>query len=77
MSQFFEDVPSGVIDGTNISFTLHYAPATIFGGPSVEVYLNGLLQEPDGVDFTLNDLNITYVQPPQIGDAITAWVFQS
>ena len=76
MSQFFEDVPSGVINGTNTQFTIHYNPTTIFTTPSLEVYLNGVLQQ-GGTDYTLSIMTLAFTNPPLVGDFISTWVFQT
>lgn len=48
----YKEVPTGAINGSNASFDLTYAPIP----GSEHVYLNGILQEGDGEDYTLNEL---------------------
>lgn len=65
-----QDVPGGVVDGTNNSFTLSAVPNP---ATNLDVYRNGLLQEP-GTDYTLagsNVIQFTAGNIPQPGD--TCW----
>jgi hypothetical protein len=52
-----EEVPRGVIDGTNVTFTLNFQPAP-WG--SIHVYRNGLRQMRH-TDFELGGLNHTQI----------------
>lgn len=63
-----QEVPAGVVDGVNRTFTLANTPSPV---TSLQVFRNGLLQAP-GVDFTLsgNVLTFTAVSTPQAGDRI-------
>jgi hypothetical protein len=66
-----QDVPGGVVDGSNNSFTLSAVPNPV---TSLDVYRNGLLQEP-GTDYTLAGSNIiqfTAGNIPQPGDTLLA-----
>ncbi len=64
------ETPSGVVDGSNATFTLSAAPAPQTG---LMLYRNGLLQK-QGLDYTLNG-NVIQFAPgavPQPGDVLTA-----
>ncbi len=68
-----EEVPRGVIDGTNTTFTLNFQPAP-WG--SIHVFRNGLRQQRNN-DFTLGGPNHTQVifnviSTPQPGDILLA-----
>jgi hypothetical protein len=54
--------PNGIL----VLFTLANAPVV----NSVQVYLNGLLQEPNGGDYTLSGSGITFVVAPETGDLL-------
>lgn len=59
--------PTGSINGTNTSFTLSATPEA----NSLEVYLNGLLQQPGvGNDYTVSGTQLTFTTAPEIGDII-------
>lgn len=58
--------PSGSVNGSNVTFTL---PDTPISG-SEEVYLNGLLQEPGGADYSISAATITYATAPLSGDRL-------
>lgn len=56
------EVPSGVIDGANVTFTLANTP---FAGKE-SLYLNGLLQNVGGGnDYTISGATITYNNAPK------------
>jgi hypothetical protein len=68
-----EEVPRGVIDGTNTTFTLNFQPAP-WG--SIHVFRNGLRQQRNN-DFALGGPNHTQVifnliATPQPGDILLA-----
>ena len=61
------EVPSGLSDGINKTFTLIHEPK--FG--SEHVYLNGLLQDPgDSLDYKISDNIITFREPPFLGSTV-------
>ncbi len=64
------EVPAGVIDGTNASFTLANIPAP---STSLHLFLNGLLLQPT-VDYTLSSAAITFLGAsiPQPSDTLLA-----
>jgi alpha-tubulin suppressor-like RCC1 family protein len=61
------EVPSGLINGSNVTFTLDNTPVS--GGE--QVYLNGLLQDPGaGNSYTISGSTITFLSAPLSGDEI-------
>lgn len=60
------ETPSGTVNGSNAAFVLANTPASNME----EVYLNGLLQEGGGEDYTLATATITFVSAPLTGDRI-------
>ena len=66
-----EEVPAGTIDGTNTSFTLNFSPNP---PKSLQLFLNGVLQKPGGVDYTLTSGNVViYTAAPSSGSSHLAW----
>lgn len=62
------EVPAGVIDGTNVTFTLINTPTP---ASSLRLYRNGLRKvSPD--DYTITGNTITYQNPPSPGDSHVA-----
>jgi hypothetical protein len=53
----FKETPTGTIDGSNAVFTIANTPVT----GSEHVYVNGVLQEGGGADYTLSTATITFV----------------
>ncbi|HEX7295269.1 MAG TPA: hypothetical protein VF251_05915 [Pyrinomonadaceae bacterium] len=60
------ETPSGSVNGSNDTFTLANTPAS----GKEEVFLNGLLQEPGGEDYTITTNSIVFVSAPLTGDRI-------
>ena len=60
------ETPSGTVNGVNDTFTLANSPAS----GKEEVFLNGLLQDPAGEDYTITTNSIVFVSPPLTGDRI-------
>jgi hypothetical protein len=60
------EIPTGTINGVNAVFTLTNTP--IIG--SEQVFLNGLLQDARGMDYSISGAVITYLIPPLVGDRI-------
>ncbi len=58
-----KEIPSGSINGINSIYVLKNIPVE----GSEHVYLNGLLQESDGNDYTISENIITFVTPPETG----------
>lgn len=60
------ETPTGSVNGANVTFTLANTP--IAGTECV--YLNGLLQEPGGNDYSITTNTITFVTAPATGDRL-------
>jgi len=61
------EVPSGSVNGSNVTFTLANTPVA----GSEQVYLNGLLQDPGaGNSYTISDSTITFLSAPLTNDEI-------
>lgn len=70
MAQQYGENPSGAINGINLQFTLAFSPSPAL---SLQLFLNGLLQQA-GIDFTLGGGNtITFVIAPLTGDTLEAY----
>lgn len=67
----FNEVPTGVVDGVNVTFTLAHAPKPT---GSEEVYLNGQLQIPTS-DYTISGATITFVVAPPGGVVRVNYLF--
>jgi hypothetical protein len=66
-----QDLPAGIVDGSNNSFTLSALPNP---SSSLDVYRDGLLQEP-GTDYTSINNNVIQFAAghiPQAGDTLLA-----
>ena len=64
-----KEIPSGSINGANVTFTLANTP--IAG--SEHIYLNGVLQESgSGNDYTITGATITYLSAPLTGEKLRA-----
>jgi len=67
---FLDDiVPSGIVDGINKVFVLPELPNPV---ASLRMYVNGLLNK-QGTDYTLEDVDVTFLCPPAAGSIITCW----
>lgn len=64
------EVPSGTINGSNVTFTLANTPNPAL---SLVLFRNGVLQYPAGIDFTLSSSTITFVTAPLTGDNLITW----
>lgn len=66
--QFIDkEIPSGLINGSNVTFTLVNTPVV----GSEHVYRNGILQESGaGNDYTISGATITYLTAPLTGDKL-------
>jgi hypothetical protein len=58
-----KEIPFGSIDGINYVYVLKNTPVE----GSEHVYLNGLLQESGGNDYTIFENTITFITPPETG----------
>ena len=65
-----DETPSGSINGSNTAFTLAHSPNP---GASLQLFLNGVLQQPGGADYTLSGASITMTSAPATGDILLAW----
>lgn len=62
-----KEIPSGAINGANVTFTLANTPTA----GSEHVYLNGVLQESGaGNDYTITGAVITYLGAPLTGEKV-------
>ena len=62
-----KEIPSGAINGSNVTFTLANTPTA----GSEHVYLNGVLQESgSGNDYTITAAVITYLSAPLTGEKV-------
>lgn len=62
-----KEIPSGAINGSNVTFTLANTPTA----GSEHVYLNGVLQESGaGNDYTITGAIITYLTAPLTGEKV-------
>jgi hypothetical protein len=66
------EVPAGVLNSSNTTFTLSFAPNPV---ASLILVLNGLVQFP-GVDYTITGAVITYTVAPRATDLHNAWYSQ-
>lgn len=57
-------VPSGTINGVNVTFSI--------SGTISALFLNSGFQMPSGVDYTLSNTTITFVNPPPSGSTMFA-----
>lgn len=60
------EIPSGSIDGFNQTFGLAYTPVA----GSEHVFLNGLLLDAGGEDYSISGGTITLVTAPEVGDKL-------
>ncbi len=61
------ETPSGVIDGSNVTFTLAHTPI----GGQIMLYLNGqYMTAGAGEDYTISGSTITMASAPIVGDKI-------
>lgn len=65
----FNEVPGGAIDGSNVTFTLAHTPAA----NTLALFVNGLLQEGGGADYSLSGGTITMTIPPLAGSSMRAF----
>ena len=62
-----KEIPSGTINGANVTFTLANTPAV----GSEHVFLNGVFQESgSGNDYTITGSTITYLSAPLTGEKV-------
>jgi hypothetical protein len=61
-----QQVPSGVINGANVTFTLANTPVS---NASVKLYQNGLFMR-QGTDYTISGVTITMTTAPASGQTL-------
>lgn len=65
----WNEVPTGLIDGTNAVFGLAHLPET---PDTLMLFLNGMLQRRGaGADYEIAEQSITFTQAPTAGDLLT------
>lgn len=65
----WNELPTGLIDGTNTTFELARIPQT---PDSVMLFLNGVLQRRGASnDYEIAEQSITFAQAPMTGDLLT------
>lgn len=69
-ANFANETPGGTINGSNTSFTLVNTPNPAAG---LLLFMNGVLQQAGGGDFTLSGSNVTFVVAPSIGAILFAY----
>lgn len=60
------ETPSGTVNGSNVTFTLANTPVS---GTEC-VFVNGILQDAGGNDYSISTATITFVTAPESGDKI-------
>jgi hypothetical protein len=60
------EVPTGPVDGSNSTFTLTNPPVA----DTEQVFLNGLLQDARGIDYSISGASVTFLMPPLSGDRV-------
>lgn len=63
-----KETPAGAVDGVNAVFTLAFPHVS----GTEEVYLNGILQSPGGVDYAIAGPTMTFVLAPVVLSVIRA-----
>lgn len=60
----WNEIPSGNVDGTNVTFMLQYTPEL---NGKVLIFINGVLQErhDSSADYNLAGKTITFTSPPR------------
>jgi hypothetical protein len=64
------ELPSGVIDGVNTTFTLAHTPSP---SRSLQVYLNGSYKYPAAVDYQLSGSTVVFVVAPPAAAHLTVF----
>lgn len=63
-------IPSGAVNGSNQIFVLPNTPSPAL---SLQLFVNGQLMSPIGVDYSLTTATITLNTAPPTGSTIIAW----
>jgi hypothetical protein len=61
-----QEVPSGLVNGTNVTFVLSKPPLE---AECVEVFVDGLRKDP-GVEYTISGSTITFSTAPAFGQTV-------
>jgi hypothetical protein len=70
---FYQEQPSGTVDGANVTFTLANTPTA---NANVLLWLDGIVQyQGIGLDYTISGATITMVVAPSAPQ--TLWAFYS
>lgn len=64
------EIPGGAVNGSNVTFTLAHTPSPAL---SLELFVNGQLLSPVGVDYTLVTATITLNTAPPTNSVIICW----
>lgn len=74
MSTQYNEVPSGAINSSNVTYTLLETPNP---AQSLALFLNGIYQfQGAGKDYTLSGVTITFTTAPTTGDTLLAGSYQ-
>ncbi len=66
---YANEVPTGSINGINVTYTLANTPNL----GRLMLFLNGVLQRPGGEDYSLSGVTITMETAPESGDQLLSW----
>ena len=70
LKKFFTiEVPSGTVNGSNVTFTLAFAPLE---NDAVTVHLNGLMLKPT-THYSISGSTITFVSAPAVGQDVVVY----
>jgi hypothetical protein len=70
---FYQETPTGVVDGANVTFTLAHTPTA---NANVLLFLDGIVQyQGGGLDYTISGATITMLIAPVTNQ--TLWAFYS
>lgn len=69
MALFFDETPTGTIDGSNTTFVMSVAPTELI------LTLNGLTMT-EGTDYTYTGYTITMITVPLTGDILRAYIYR-
>lgn len=67
-TSFYQEAPSGAVDGSNTAFVLTYSPSA---NANVILWLNGIVQY-QGTEYTISGKNITMATAPVVGQSLWA-----
>jgi hypothetical protein len=69
----FQEVPTGLINGSNVTYTLAHTPSA---ATNVNCFLNGLQQRQGaGLDYTISSGTLTYLTAPPTGYTLNCLYF--